>query len=179
MILTGPEIERRLAAGEIEIEPRGGLKFGPNSVDLTLADRVLVYDAPTRGGVLDPRRENLTRELRIPPGGLELTPGVLYLGSTVERTNCGDLVPWVEGRSSVGRLGLFVHVTAGFGDIGFNSTWTLELTCVHRVRVHPGMRVCQLVLAESVGEVRPYRGKYQHQAGPVASRLHLDAEGGA
>jgi dCTP deaminase len=135
------------------------------------------YDGPWVLGV-DAHADNPTIPLTIPDGGIWLWPGILYLGATVERTLCCGLVPWLDGRSSVGRLGLSVHVTAGRGDDGWPGRWTCEITAVtHPVRVYPNMRCGQLTYFTLEGERKPYMGKYINQDGPTASRLHLDPHG--
>ena len=88
-------------------------------------------------------RPNGIEFLKIPKEGLLLQPGTLYLGRTLEYTETHGMVPMLEGRSSVGRLGLFVHVTAGFGDIGFCGYWTLEMFAVQPVRIYAGVAICQ------------------------------------
>src|SRR5262249_41679345 len=114
MILTGEEIKAQLGKN-IVIDPFDATMLNPNSYNLSLHDELLVYEEI----VLDVGRPNRYRRHVIPPEGLVLQPGQLYLGRTVERTETHNLVPMLEGRSSIGRLGLFVHVTAGFGDVGF------------------------------------------------------------
>src|SRR4051812_5444120 len=109
MILTGPEIKARLN-GDIQIEPFDIKYLNPNSYNLRLHEDLLVYTEMP----LDMKRDNPTQKLTIPPEGILLQPGKLYLGRTVEHTITQNLVPMLEGRSSVGRLGLYVHVTAGF-----------------------------------------------------------------
>ena len=91
-----------------------------------------------------------------------MSPHQLYLGRTVERTETHNLVPMIEGRSSIGRLGLFVHVTAGFGDVGFSGYWTLEMFAVHPVRIYPGIPICQIFYHELTGEITEYASKYQN-----------------
>jgi dCTP deaminase len=92
-----------------------------------------------------------------------LTPNQLYLGRTAERTETHNLVPMIEGRSSVGRLGLFVHVTAGFGDVGFCGYWTLEMFAVQPVKIYPGVPICQIFFHQVVGAITEYASdKYQH-----------------
>ena len=114
MILSGNEIKQQLGSN-IVIEPFDEKNLNPNSYNLSLHDELLVYEEV----VLDMRKSNRVTRVTIPEEGLVLTPNQLYLGRTVERTETHNLVPMIEGRSSVGRLGLFVHVTAGFGDVGF------------------------------------------------------------
>ena len=105
----------RSLGDDIVIDPFDEARLNPNSYNLTLHDELMVYEEV----VLDMRRANRVRRMTIPPEGLVLHPSQLYLGRTVERTETRNLVPMIEGRSSIGRLGLFVHVTAGFGDVGF------------------------------------------------------------
>ena len=128
MILSGQEIKKRLG-DTIDITPFNEDNLNPNSYNLTLHDEVMVYEEV----VLDMRQVNRVRRLKIPESGLVLNPNQLYLARTVERTETHDLVPMIEGRSSIGRLGLFVHVTAGFGDVGFKGFWTLEMFAVQPV----------------------------------------------
>ena len=116
MILTGEEIRRRLG-DDINIEPFNDKQLNPNSYNLTLHHELLVYEEV----VLDLKQPNRFRRLEIPNDGLVLSPNQLYLGRTTEYTETKNLVPMIEGRSSLGRLGLFVHITAGFGDIGFRT----------------------------------------------------------
>ena len=125
MILSGDEIVRNLGTN-IVIEPFDDTRLNPNSYNLTLHDELLTYEEV----VLDMGQQNRTRRLKIPKSGLVLSPQRLYLGRTVERTVTHNFVPMIEGRSSVGRLGLFVHVTAGFGDVGFCGFWTLEMFAI-------------------------------------------------
>jgi dCTP deaminase len=109
MILSGNEIRQQLGRN-ILIDPFDEGRLNPNSYNLSLHDELLVYEEV----VLDMRKSNRTERIRIPDDGLVLTPNQLYLGRTVERTETHNLVPMIEGRSSIGRLGLFVHVTAGW-----------------------------------------------------------------
>jgi len=113
--------------------------------------------------VLDMRKPNRIRRLDIPSEGLVLQPEQLYLGRTKERTETHNLVPMIEGRSSVGRLGLFVHVTAGFGDVGFCGYWTLEMFAVQPVRIYPDVEICQIFYHDLRGDFTEYASdKYQH-----------------
>lgn len=202
-MLSGPEILRQVKLGAIKIEPFDEANLGPNGVDLRLSDRLKVYgddddasrlsspDVRTcedRGEValcghhvfrrvLDMRRENPTAEILIPPDGLVLLPGELYLGSTVEVVGSTRFVPMLETRSSVARLGCSSHLSAGFCDLGFCSTITLEITVAHPLRVYPGVRFCQVAFHEAAGEVKLYQGKYASQSGPTASKMWQDFVG--
>lgn len=174
-MLTGPEIVRQMAQGRITIYPLIPDRINPNSVDLTLDDRLLTYvvgDYETP--CLDLRTQPETKELRIPSGGWVLWPGKLYLGSTIEVVGSNHYVPSVEGKSSLGRFGMACHVTAGFVDVGWEGTLTLELTVVHPLRIYAGMRICQVCFHPVDGEIRLYRGKYQGDRGPVPSRSYKD-----
>lgn len=158
MILSGHEIRRQLGAN-IVIDPFDESRLNPNSYNLTLHHELLTYEEL----VLDMRKANRVRRLVIPPEGMVLNPQQLYLGRTVERTETHNFVPMIEGRSSVGRLGLFVHVTAGFGDVGFCGYWTLEMFAVQPVRIYPGVPICQIFYHHIAGEVTEYASsKYQH-----------------
>jgi len=170
MILTGLEIRRRLG-GDIRIEPFQESRLNPNSYNLSLHDELMTYDEAE----LDMRREHRVQRQVIPPEGLVLRPQQLYLGRTVERTETYNLVPMIEGRSSIGRLGLFVHVTAGFGDVGFRGYWTLEMFAVHPIRIYAGIQICQIIYHQIVGDVREYRSdKYQNNRDIQPSLLYRE-----
>ena len=170
MILSGKEIERRLG-GDIVIEPFAKKQLNPNSYNLTLHNELLVY----KNTELDMKTPNETELLVIPESGFLLEPGRLYLGRTVEFTKTDKLVPMLEGRSSTGRLGLFVHVTAGFGDVGFAGYWTLEMFCVQPIRIYPGVEICQIYYHDLLGDYEPYKsGKYQNNKGIQPSELYKD-----
>jgi dCTP deaminase len=158
MILSGHQILAELG-GNIVIEPFVEAQLNPNSYNLTLHHELMTYEEV----VLDMKRANRVRRVSIPPEGLVLSPNQLYLARTVERTETHNYVPMIEGRSSVGRLGLFVHVTAGFGDVGFRGFWTLEMFAVHPVRIYAGVPICQIIYHQIVGPVSEYASdKYQN-----------------
>lgn len=170
MILSGLEIKRRLGT-DIKIEPFDADKINPNSYNVSLSDDLLVYSVDH----LDMRKENPVESLRIPPEGLLLEPGRLYLGRTREYTETHNLVPMLEGRSSVGRLGLFIHVTAGFGDIGFCGYWTLEIFAIQPIRIYAGVDIGQIFYHTIEGEFEEYtKGKYQNNEGIQPSMLYRD-----
>lgn len=172
MILSGKEIKRRLGK-EIIIEPFNEDQLNPNSYNLRLHNELLVYE----DHVLDMKKENKAKKIIIPEDGLLLEPGKLYLGRTVEYTKTDKLVPMLEGRSSIGRLGLFIHVTAGFGDVGFSGYWTLEMFCIQPIKIYPGVEVCQIYYHSIEGDYEKYNsGKYQNNTGIQPSLLFRDFE---
>lgn len=177
MILTGDEIHQRMG-NEINIDPFDTNNLNPNSYNLTLHEDIMTYEEV----VLDMRKCNRIKRMTIPEAGLTLQPNKLYLARTRERTETHNLVPMIEGRSSIGRLGLFVHVTAGFGDVGFCGFWTLEMFAIQPVRIYPGVSICQIFYHEVVGAVTEYQssGKYQNnqdiQPSLLFRELNPDAE---
>jgi len=172
MILSGLEIRNRIG-GDIKIEPYEEGQLNPNSYNLKLHNELLVYDT----NELDMKTPNQSHLITIPEEGLLLTPGKLYLGRTMEYTATENLVPMLEGRSSVGRLGLFIHVTAGFGDVGFKGFWTLEIHCVQPIKIYSGVEICQIYYHSLEGEHEEYKsGKYQNNAGIQPSLLYKDFE---
>ena len=167
MILSGREIESNLGS-RIRIEPFEKSQLNPNSYNLKLHDELRVYDRLE----LDMSRENLSHTITIPGEGLLLEPNRLYLGRTVEYTATDGFVPMLEGRSSIGRLGLFVHITAGFGDVGFHGYWTLEIFCVQPIRIYSGVQICQIFYHTIEGDYDSYvSGKYQNNTGIQHSML--------
>lgn len=207
MILSGPEIIKQVSEGAIEIAPFISSRVNPASVDLTLGDQVAVYDQfTTKPGYTvnldaydgfdlryyepevrqqgkyghDTKTEPKIRRYTIDPElGWVLNPGVGYLMHTAERVATNKYVPILDGKSSIGRLFIQVHVTAGFGDPGFSGQYTLEVTSQFPVRVYPGMRICQMRFHVIEGEITSYQrsGSYTGQlaAGPVGSQAHKSA----
>lgn len=170
MILSGEEIRKRLGK-DICIEPFAPERLNPNSYNLTLHDELITYEEV----VLDMAQPNRTRRIRIPAEGLVLAPQKLYLARTVERTETHNFVPMIEGRSSIGRLGLFVHVTAGFGDVGFAGFWTLEMFAVQPIRIYPGVEICQIFYHQLAGDFTEYcSDKYQHNRDIQPSLLYKE-----
>jgi dCTP deaminase len=174
MILTGPEIRRQIELGNIVIDPFDLSRINPNSYNLSLHEDLYVYKLGP-DGVLDMKQKTEIEKVTIPEGGLVLQPGTLYLGRTVERTETHNLVPMLEGRSSIGRLGLFIHVTAGFGDVGFNGFWTLEISAIHPVRIYAGIEICQIFYHQVEGKIVEYSsGKYQNNTGVQGSKIYRE-----
>lgn len=173
-IITGHEIKMKQMTGGIKIAPFNEAQLGPNSYNVRLGRVLLVYYDRT----LDMKDDNPTREIVIPPEGIVLRPGRLYLGSTMEWLESRTHVPLIEGRSSLARLGVSVHAAAGVGDIGFTGCLTFEITVTHPVRVYAGAEIAQLVFHTTEGLVMDtYKGKYCGFDKPVASRVYLDMEG--
>ena len=172
MILSGKEIIERKEK-DILIDPFNENQVNPNSYNLRLHNELLVYDNP----VLDMKEDNPATKIVIPEEGLLLDSRKLYLGRTMEYTETHNLVPMLEGRSSVGRLGLFVHITAGFGDVGFKGYWTLEIFCVQPIRIYPSIEICQIFYHSIEGDYTPYKsGKYQVNKDIQTSMLYKDFE---
>lgn len=172
MILSGKEIRRHLGQ-EIIIEPFQERRLNPNSYNLSLHRQLLTYERP----ILDMKQPNPVAEMIIPSDGLLLEPNRLYLGRTNEYTKTEKYVPMLEGRSSIGRLGLFVHVTAGFGDVGFAGYWTLEMFCVQPIIIYPDVEICQIYYHSIEGDYEAYKsGKYQNNTGVQPSLLYQEFE---
>ncbi|GAB4417160.1 MAG: dCTP deaminase [Bacteroidia bacterium] len=156
MVLSDKRILEEIGKGTILVEPFRRECLGSNSYDVHLGRYLAVY----KDRVLDARKHNAIEELLIPEEGFVLQPNTLYLGVTEEYTETHLHVPFLEGKSSVGRLGIHIHATAGKGDVGFCNTWTLEITVAQPVRIYAGMPVGQLIYFEVDGEViNPYHHK--------------------
>ncbi|MDH5719803.1 MAG: dCTP deaminase [Spirochaetia bacterium] len=172
MILSGLEIKNRIGK-DIIIDPYDPNKLNPNSYNLTLHNELLTYEEYP----LDMKKSNKTKSIAIPPEGLILEANRLYLGRTREYTETHNLVPMLEGRSSIGRLGMFVHVTAGFGDIGFKGFWTLEIFAIQPIKIYPDIGICQIFYHSVEGDFEEYKsGKYQNNKGIQPSMLYKDFE---
>ena len=172
MIISGKEIKRNLGE-KIIITPFNDSQLGPNSYNLRLHNELLMYE----NYVLDMKQENKAYKITIPAEGILLKPNTLYLGRTLEYTETDSYVPMLEGRSSIGRLGLFVHITAGFGDVGFKGYWTLEIFCVQPIRIYPGVEMCQIFYHTIEGDYVKYSSnKYQNNRGIQPSLLYKDFE---
>ncbi len=192
MILSDGDIRRRLDEGDLQIEPLSDpeMQIQPASVDLRLGTEFVVYKLPHVSCIdtADPdTTDGYTETVSVDDReGFILHPGEFVLGSTREWVRIpDDLVARVEGRSSIGRLAVVVHATAGFIDPGYEGNITLELSNLGRVAVklYPGMRISQLVFQQMTDTAeRPYgpdRGsKYFGQTGPVASRIGQDDDAG-
>ncbi len=141
MILSDNRILEEIEKKTIIIQPYNRACLGSNSYDVHLGKHLATYV----DDVLDAKKHNLIKHFEIPEGGIELHPGILYLGVTQEYTETHSHVPFLEGKSSTGRLGIDIHATAGKGDVGFCGNWTLEISCKMPVRIYSGMPIGQLI----------------------------------
>lgn len=176
MILSDARILEQIDKGRIVIRPYRPECLGTNSYDVHLGPYIATYV----DGALDSRKANAIEEIRMPEKGYVLVPGQLYLAVTEEYTETHGFVPFLEGKSSVGRLGIDIHSTAGKGDEGFCNYWTLEMSVKVPVRIYPGMPIGQLIYFEISGPVlrgydkkksAKYRTVSPH---PIPSRMHLN-----
>ena len=179
--LTGTEIVRQMIMGNIEIEDFDMNRIGPNSYDLIL-DNVFktyrpIYQSKNKNDhtmYLDMLKENPFEEFIIPDDGYTLMPGKVYIATTKERTFTNKFQPNIDGRSSVGRLGISIHQTAGFGDIGFDGKWTLEITVAQPIIIYPNVPICQISFFVPAGDTSiQYNGRYQHQTNAETSKFYL------
>ena len=149
MILSDTRILEEIEKKTIIIEPYDRDKLGSNSYDVHLGKYLATY----KDKVLDAKKHNEINHFEIPDEGYVLEPGELYLGVTLEYTETHAHVPFLEGKSSTGRLGIDIHATAGKGDVGFCGNWTLEISCKIPVRIYAGMPIGQLIYFPVEGEV--------------------------
>lgn len=170
MILSGLEIEKNLGKNII-IEPFNRNQLNSNSYNVKLHNKLLIY----KENLLDMKKPNETKEIIISEEGFKLEPNQLYLGRTLEYTSTKKFVPMIEGRSSIGRLGIFIHITAGFGDVGFSGYWTLEIFCIKPIIIYPNVEIAQLYYHTIDGDYEEYNsGKYQNNTDIQSSMLYKD-----
>jgi dCTP deaminase len=155
MILSDSQILREMKRGAIVIKPFHRKYLGSNSYDVHLGKWFAMYEEE----ILDARQHNRVRYFTIPKAGLTLVPSKLYLGVTEEYTETHTHVPFLEGKSSIGRLGIDIHATAGKGDVGFCNYWTMEISVRQPVRIYAGMPIGQLIYFEVRGDVSIPYGK--------------------
>jgi dCTP deaminase len=148
MILSDSQILDEMKKGTIKVEPFRRECLGSNSYDVHLGRYLSLY----KNQILDAKKHNEIETFEIPDEGYVLEPSRLYLGVTMEYTETHAHVPFLEGKSSVGRLGIDIHATAGKGDVGFSNHWTLEISCKQPVRVYKGMPIGQLIYFELRGD---------------------------
>lgn len=179
--LTGAEIIRQMIMGNIEIDNFDMNNLNPNSYNLTLDNTLKTYRPIYQTGAkndhnmyLDMLKENPYEEITIPENGFALMPGKVYIASTKERTFTSKFQPDIDGRSSIGRLGIMVHLTAGYGDIGFDGKWTLEIAVIQPIIIYANVPICQISFFVPAGDTSiQYNGRYQHQTKAETSKLYL------
>jgi len=205
MILTDISIKNAVISGDIGITPYDENKVNANSYDVSIGNYLVVYgkrkgwvkqlyydvvsffrtvnpieriELPNVSNPLDCRHKTETVTIPIPLEGITLVPGVGYLANTREYTQNPHYIPVIYGKSSLGRNFLLVHFTAGFGDVGFNGNWTLELGVMHPLIIYPDMKIGQIVYFEPSGAVsssyavRPSSKYVEQTDAPVASKFH-------
>jgi len=186
MIISGESIKEAVKSGTIKIDPYVEENVQPASIDLTLGEEVRVYssqviehtgrdlDRPGEALVhdvyqpLDPKKALQTTKFKMTDEGFVIKPGILYLMHTHERICSTTMVSVLDGKSSIGRLGVVVHLTAGYGDPGFDGQYTLEVTCIHPVILYPGMKIAQMRFHVMYGEVNTSYATRGHYVGDKA-----------
>jgi len=183
MIISDKDIKKRVKNKEVIIQPFKEENLQPSSLDLELSDEVRVFDNWQKGEIDVREKEDISRVVEIKNGGFVLHPSEFILGSTVEKVTLPlDVAAKLEGRSSLGRLGLIVHATAGYVDLGFSGWLTFEIANISKlpIRMYAGMRIAQIVFYQMTSKVENAYGceklksKYQGQKGPTASRHWID-----
>lgn len=170
MILTGKAIAENVAIGKIDIHPFYPEHVNPNSYDVLLGEKLMVYT----DSVLDTAKSNAYEEILIPNEGLVLKKNHFYLGHTLNRIGSDHFVPVIHCKSGIARLGLFIHITADLIDIGFHGNLTLQLFPTHDIKVYPGMKIAQVSFWAVQGPIKLYTGKYQDALGPLTSKSFKD-----
>ncbi len=172
MILTGSEIKKQVLQGKIHIFPFDEYNLNPNSYNFRLGNKLKIY----KQQILDPIQAMDCEEIIIPTEGYILQPNQLYLSHTIEEMGSDFFVPIMQARSSMGRLGLYIYLNSGLGDLGFKKQWTLELHTIHPLRIYPGMKIGQMLFWKPLGEITLYQGKYKDSQGPEISQIWKDFE---
>ncbi len=170
MILTGNKIAEEVGNGKIIIRPFSPAAVTTNSYDLTLGSRLLEYT----DDVIDPKKQPHTREFDIPDEGFEMRRGQFLLGCSNEFVGSDFYVPIVHAKSSIARLGLFIHITSGLFDIGCKCNVTFHLYATMPIKLYKNMPIAQITFWKTTGDIKLYHGKYQNDHGPVASRIYKD-----
>lgn len=170
MILTGVSITEEFNRHRINIQPFDPDHISTNSYDLTLGHKFIRYT----GDIIDPAKPNEYEEFEVGPEGLTLKKGDFALGHSQEIIGSNHFVPIIHAKSSIARLGLFVHVTADLIDIGSHGNVTFQLHSTLPVKIYPGMRIGQVSFWQPKGDIELYKGKYQGSQGPRASEVYKD-----
>jgi dCTP deaminase len=171
VILTGNEIKKQVESGRIHLRPFEEGLVNPNSYNYRLGDTLLELEDV----VIDPAKEPSYKEHIIGSEGFVLKPGRLYLASTLEEIGSDHYVTTLIGRSSVGRLGLFLQITADLGHVGAKHAWTLELKVVQPLRVYRGMRIGQVSFWRVSGrQEHKYSDGYSSFSKPKGSKIYKE-----
>ena len=170
MILSGKKIKEEVENKKIIIYPFNNENINPNSYNYTLDDYIKVYEEE----ILDAKKKIKTKTIEIPNDGMILEPNKLYLGCTKEIIGSDYYVPIITGRSSTGRLGLFVQITCDLVDIGFKGKLTLQFCATQPVKIYKGMKIGQVMFWKVFGEADLYKGKYQNSEEPRQSEIWKD-----
>src|SRR5262252_3165386 len=167
MILSRNEIDRRVAAGSIVISPYSPAQLNPTSYSYRLGPEIseASSSAPAAG--------QSEAVVAIPEAGMLLRPGRLYLSHTYEVIGSRECVVTLMGRSAIGRLGLFVQLSADLGNVGDAHRWTLELTCVQPVMIYPRMLIGELTFWAPSGALAYYSGPYARCSRPTGNMREL------
>lgn len=172
-MLSGEEIKKAVKKGDIVIKPFDESNINPNSYNLTLGDELVVYT----DDVLDCKKENKTKTIKIPDDGYILVPNTFYLASTNEYIENEVYVPQISGRSSIGRVGLSVHMCASSGSIGYKGKWTFQITCLVPTKVYKGMEIGQIYFFPLIGSNNiKYNGHYNNSKKIKTSKQYKEFE---
>ncbi len=172
-MLSEEGINKELKRGSIVVDD-SSKNLGDSFINVTLGNKLKVYSDPA----LNVSKSSVAREIIIPEEGLILKPNELYLGRTNELTKTYGFVPLLSGTEELAACGMEIHITAGFGDNGFEGTWTLEIVCANPTIVYPGMRIGKIQYFPLIGDPSiEYRGKYFKQIEPTESRLSEEYAG--
>ena len=190
MILLKEDMIKAIENKDIYISKKVSLDdLNPNSINVSLDKTLKTYTpfkikrtkaglmfVKTKDIVLDVKKKNKIYEQEIPEEGIILSPDMFYLGNTIEKAGSDVYIPMYEGRSSLARLGLVSHFSAGFGDVGFKAQWTLEIGVREPLKIYPGMRIGQVYFVKGTSAYPKYmyKGKYSNQSGPQESKMYLD-----
>ena len=171
MILTALEIDKQIKKKNINITPYSNTLLNPNSYNYRLAPTLIEFE-----NELDAQKKPKTKTIHIPSTGYVLQPGKLYLGSTYEKIGSKKYVTQLIGRSSIGRLGLFLQITAPLGHVGTYHSWTLELNVVQPLRVYPLMKIGQVTFWKTKGnkKLNYANGEYQNYQKPHISKFYKE-----
>lgn len=171
MILTGQEIKKQVQLNRLHIKPFIEANINPNSYNYRLGETLLMIT----NNIIDLKKPVKYKKIHLTEKGYVLQPGKLYLGSTVEEIGSNYYITSLIGRSSLGRLGLFLQITADLGHLGAKHCWTLELTTVQPLRIYPMMKIGQISfwVPEGMDDIK-YNGEYAKYSIPHISEFYTE-----